>query len=110
MGRLRLAAVIDAACDVEAFVQCLDHAAYELAAVLILPSEREMGRHVGPSGVRYATHPNELQPMNLDICVAWRGDLVMERHGGALSRLSVVEWSPDDLMPRRAVEGVVVHA
>lgn len=103
----RLAAVIDCAIDVDAFLGLLDASAYELVAVLVRPEQLELTRTIVPRHVRCVTHPAELDAIPIDVRVSWRADAGVRRYG---DRLAATQWNQASLPPRRAAERAVTQA
>jgi hypothetical protein len=47
--------------------------------------------HVSLAGVaRCATHPKELEAIDVKLCFAWNGDEIIARHGGELRTFAEV--------------------
>jgi hypothetical protein len=61
-----------------------------LVAVLVPPLHYEHA-HAALAGVaRCATHPKELEAIDVKLCFAWKGDEILARHGGALRAFAEV--------------------
>lgn len=72
-------------------------ATQSLVAVMVPPRCYEHTRSLLPRGVRCVTHPAELQAIEVQSCVVWRGTDVLSRHGSAFGTVLEVARLADAL-------------
>jgi hypothetical protein len=86
----RWALATDGMFDDRVVEQLARYRAEGLVAVLVPPRHYEQARVALAGVARCATHPKELEAIDVQLCFAWQGEETLARHGRALRAFAEV--------------------
>jgi hypothetical protein len=86
----RWALATDRLLDERAVEEIASYRVRGLVAVLVPPRHYEHAQVALAGVARCATHPKELEALDVQLCFAWEGNETVARHGGALRSFATV--------------------